>query len=276
MDLKNQHHPLLESAINRISTPADSDIFIKIHSDAPAGCSTGTSAAVTVALVGALHELNHTPINPLEVAYTAHRVETEDLHQQSGIQDQISAALGGVNFIQMRHYPYDNDVTQLALPNAIWAELEQRLCVVFLGRRHTSSDVHSQVIAHFEQGGGDTQILIEPLRVAARQARDAILAGDFAALGDAANQNTLAQRQLHPDLICPDANAIMTTAKKCGALGAKVNGAGGDGGSITIIASADPQQKNNMINAITVLNPQFSFLPISINRQGLTVKIVHG
>ncbi|HDH96591.1 MAG TPA: GHMP kinase, partial [Proteobacteria bacterium] len=47
-------HPLLEAAIERMGVPGDMAFEVTIYSEAPAGAGTGTSAAVTVALIGAL------------------------------------------------------------------------------------------------------------------------------------------------------------------------------------------------------------------------------
>jgi D-glycero-alpha-D-manno-heptose-7-phosphate kinase len=47
-------------------------------------------------------------------------------------------------------------------------------------------------------------------------------------------QNTLAQQRLHPDLIGPEAEQVIEIARAHGALGWKVNGAGGAGGSLTL------------------------------------------
>ena len=231
----------------------------------------GQSASVTIALVGALNELNGGHLSPLEIAYEAHRVETEELHLQSGIQDQLAAAFGGVNFIEMRQYPYDNIVTPLALDDAKWWELESRLCLFFLGRRHISSGVHEQVIKHLETNTKDAQLLLEPLRRAAVDAKNSLISGDFIAFGQAATANNEAQRQLHPDLVCPDADKILEVAQKFGAVGGKVNGAGGDGGSVTVISGQDMTQKRLMIQAIKALDPKFSLIDTYISRRGLRV-----
>ncbi len=74
---------------------------ITIHSAMPAGASTGTSAAVCVALIGALDALTPGRMTSHEVAYCAHRIETERLRLQSGIQDQLCAAYGALSFIEM-------------------------------------------------------------------------------------------------------------------------------------------------------------------------------
>ena len=88
-----------------IPIPREWRLEIDIFSPVPAGISTGTSASVCVALLGALSFLAGRKATPDEIAALAHRVETEKLGQQSGIQDQICAAHGGVTFIRMFEYP---------------------------------------------------------------------------------------------------------------------------------------------------------------------------
>src|SRR5262245_55113187 len=147
-----EHHPLLEAAVEEVMPPEDYALEITIHSQVPAGASTGTSAAVTVALIGALDALTPGRMTPHEVAYAAHRVETQRLKLQSGIQDQLCAAYGALNFVEMFSYPYAT-VSQIRVPDAVWWELERRLVLVFLGKTHNSSEVHQKVIAELEDEG---------------------------------------------------------------------------------------------------------------------------
>ena len=99
-------HPLLEAAIERIGIPDDVAVEVTVFSETPGGASTGTSAAVCVALIGALDCLTPGRLTPHEVAYAAHSVEVDMLHQQSGIQDQLCSVYGGINFIEMHEYPH--------------------------------------------------------------------------------------------------------------------------------------------------------------------------
>jgi D-glycero-alpha-D-manno-heptose-7-phosphate kinase len=262
-------HPLLEAAIDYMGVPDDLSAQISIYSEAPAGCSTGTSAVVTVALIGALDQLTPGRLAPLEVAYAAHHIETDILGQQSGIQDQLCAAFGGINYIEMFDYPYAA-VSPIHVPHPIWWELERRLGLVFLGRSHSSSAVHEMVIHDLEDAGPDSPKL-ETLRQTARASRDAVYAGDFAALGKAMIDNTEAQRHLHPNLISAEAEQIIQIAREYGALGWKVNGAGGEGGSITLLSGPSMSHKRAMIEAIEQTNPLFQNIPIYLSRFGLRV-----
>jgi D-glycero-alpha-D-manno-heptose-7-phosphate kinase len=265
----SEHHRLLEAAIAEMVLPEEYALEIAIHSEVPAGASTGTSAAVTVALIGALDALTPGRLTPHEIAYRAHRVEVERLGLQSGIQDQLCAAFGALNFIEMTSYPHAT-VSQIQIPNALWWELERRLLLIFLGKTHSSSAVHEQVIAGLEQAGGGAAPL-EALRRAAERARDAVYAGDFSALGQAMIDNTTAQHTLHPALIGTEARELIELAKAHGAIGWKVNGAGGEGGSVTLLCGASASQRRSLLRTIVEANPLFQPIPIYLSRTGLRV-----
>ena len=262
-------HPLLEAAIDEIGLPDDVSLEISIFSEAPAGCSTGTSATTTVALVGALDSLTPGRMTPHQVAATAHRIEVDRLGTHSGVQDQLCAAYGGINFIEMSTYPHAS-LSQLELPDTVWWELERRLVLLFLGRTHLSSGVHDRVIAGLAHGG-ESSPQLEELRLAAERARDAVLAADFSALGRAMTQNTEAQRHLHPDLVGSQAQTAIEVAVANGALGWKVNGAGGEGGSITVLCGPDRRAQRHLMTALRQADPLFQIIPTRLSRNGLRV-----
>lgn len=260
-------HPLLEATIELMQIPDDMCFQVTIFSEAPAGASTGTSAAVTVALVGALDCLSPGRMTPHEIARTAHRVETDMLKRQSGIQDQLCSAYGGINFIEMDRYPHAS-VSQIFVPNTTWWELERRLALIYLGKTHDSSKVHEKVIAELEDAGPECRQL-EDLRQSAGQSRDALYAGDFMALGQAMADNTAAQERLNSALISEDAHRVIAIAQEYGALGWKMNGAGGEGGSVTLLCGAQSHEKRAMIREIEQENPLFRNIPVYLSRFGL-------
>jgi len=260
-------HPLLQAAIARMKVPQDVALQVTIFSEAPSGASTGTSAAVAVALVGALDRLTDGHLTPHEVAYTAQSIETDMLKLQCGIQDQLCSAYGGINYIEMFKYPRAT-VSQIQIPNSTWWELERRLTLIYLGKSHSSSAVHEKVIKELEGAGPNCQ-KIEDLRATAEKSRDAVYASDFAALGRAMIENTEAQGRLHPDLISRDAWRVIEIARAHGALGWKVNGAGGEGGSITILGGSLTHSKRAMIREIEQDNPFCKNIPIYLSRYGL-------
>jgi D-glycero-alpha-D-manno-heptose-7-phosphate kinase len=262
-------HPLLEAAIAYMKVPRELSLEVTIHSEAPAGAGTGTSAAVTVALVGALDALTPGRLSPHEAAAAAQRVETEMLHRQCGIQDQLASAYGGINFIDMFVYPHAS-VSPVQVPNPVWWELERRLLLVYLGKSHDSSAIHEAVIRSLESAGPDSPAIVD-LRKTAPRSRDALCAGDFAELGRAMTASTEAQGRLHPALVGTEARRVIEIAKAHGALGWKVNGAGGEGGSLTLLCDEDSARKRALVRAIEADSPLFRNIPIYLSRHGLRV-----
>jgi D-glycero-alpha-D-manno-heptose-7-phosphate kinase len=228
-------HPLIEAAVATCPVPGMA-LDVTVSSDMPPGASTGTSASLAVALLAALAHLRGESTAPGDLARSAHRLETGRLGLQSGIQDQIAASYGGINFIEMPSYP-DAAVSPLAIRQETRIALEERLVLVYLGRAHRSSEVHEDVIRTLRDG---TSHVLDMLRGAASLARGALLRGDLEAFGAALVANTEAQRQLHPSLVGADASRLVELAASVGALGWKVNGAGGKGGSIAVLLGDSP------------------------------------
>jgi D-glycero-alpha-D-manno-heptose-7-phosphate kinase len=263
-------HPLLEAVIDEMGLPSKTSVEVSVHSEVPAGSSTGTSAAVTVALIGALDGLTPGRLRPDEVAAAAHRIEVDRLGVESGVQDQICAAFGGINYMEVSPYPRAV-VTPLQVSADTWKELDDRLVLVYLGQAHVSSELHEQVIAAVTSRQTESEHLLDELRTSAEEARDAVLAADFPALGNAMRRNSDAQACLHPELVGPQARAVFDIAAACGSLGWKVNGAGGDGGSITLLAARGSASRRQLLEALTAADSRLRVIPTSLCRWGLRV-----
>ena len=258
-------HPLLEAAVAHVGLPAATAVHVAVRSDAPSGASTGTSAAVVVALVGALDALAGGGRSPQEVAVEAHRVETERLGLQSGLQDQLCAATGGICAIEVTGYPRAT-VTRLEVPDDVRAELDRRLLLVFLGP-HRSSPVHDRVIAELARRD-DADTPLPALRALAPRAREALCRGDLPAFGAVMTENTALQATLAPGIVSATAEAVIEVARRADALGWKVNGAGGEGGSVTILCEGD---RAPVAEALAALGPPVRLVPVALSASGLRI-----
>ncbi len=259
-------HPLIEAAFTLFKMPSNISLDVTIFSEAPVGASTGTSAAVSVALIGALDLMSGRKMTTYDIAQRAHYIETKLLHLQAGVQDQLCSACGGINFLDIR-YP-DAAVCPLQLTNGLLWELESRLLLIYLGKPHHSSALHESVIDCLEQSEKFKKRLV-PLRTAAVFGKEALLRGDLDAFGYAMRKNTEAQRGLHPELIGERADYVIDMAKKFKLSGYKVNGAGGEGGSITLLLPSGSPGKRKIINAIVSGHTEFQNIPIQLAPHGL-------
>ena len=255
-----------------VSGPAGMALDVTVASEMPPGASTGTSASLVVALLAALAYLRGESPTPADLARAAHRLETDHLGLQSGVQDQIAAAYGGINFIEMPSYP-DTRVLPVSVQPEIRAALDHRLVLIFLGRAHRSSDVHKEVIRAIADGSSGGAAL-DALRRAAVSAREALAAGDIEAFAAALTANTLAQQQLHPSLVGADATRLIAAAEMVGARGWKINGAGGTGGSVALMLGPEEPSlaRVRLLERVSTVLPRAREIPMRLSVHGAAIE----
>lgn len=243
-------HRLVAEAVREAENPSGADVVLRVSSAVPPGTSLGTSAAVCVGIVAALDALRGPVRGPSELAAAAHRVETHRLGRQSGVQDQIAAAMGGACDVRIVGYPVV-DVRAVALGADLARALDERLAHVAYGGPHDSSAVHESVIADLRRSG-PTDGRLADLRELAGAAVDALAAADLGAYGRALTGATDVQARMHPELVSAAAHELIELARSVGATGWKVNGAGGPGGSISILCDGRSARDRVLEVAVTL------------------------
>lgn len=263
-------HPVLGEIVHRHLT-ADSPIgSLHISSAVPAGSSLGTSAAVGVALIAAIRAASGHRDTTSELARLAHDAET-GAGLQSGVQDHVGAAFGGASLIAVSYPDFAVSPIELAPVTRRW--LGDGLRTVFLGR-HDSSGTHRMVIDQLQQvGNAAAAPELEALREAATDAAEALRTDNRRAYGDALLRTVEAQRGLHADLIGQGAQQLIDLARDMGGA-AKVNGAGGHGGSVTLLAPPDPAAAasfDKKLAAVIALLPGARLLDLHLQGSGVRV-----
>lgn len=247
VDDEPPEHRLLAEAVVEAGPVPGRDVALSITATVPPASSLGTSAAVTVGVIAAIDALRGDRRDAAVLAEAAHRVETDRLGQQSGVQDQVAAAYGGINRIEITQYPATT-VTAISVDAHCRATLDAGLVHVAYGGGHDSSAVHEEVIAALRaEGTGAPQL--QRLRDLASEAEDALTAGDLDRYGGVLSAATQAQAALHPGLVSDAAHALIDLARSVGALGWKVNGAGGAGGSLSVLCR--PAERARFADTLT-------------------------
>jgi D-glycero-alpha-D-manno-heptose-7-phosphate kinase len=201
---------------------------------------------VVVALLAALRAARHDAIDPATIAAQAHAIES-GLGWETGVQDQWAAAFGGIGDLVVR-YP---DVVRrdVRVSAATLDQLDARLVTYYLGRPHSSSETHKVVISHLGDVGAESPY--GTMRRAAAAAVDALEAGDLDAYAATMTVTTEAMRAIETTLISAGFDRLIAIAHEHGSPGWKVNGAGGDGGSITIVGPANEGDRATMRGALS-------------------------
>ena len=250
---------LLKAAIKRMEIKSGLDIHVR--TDAPPGCGTGTSASVAVALISALSHYSDKPLKKYEIADLAHKLETEELKLESGVQDQFAATYGGVNFMEI-DYP-SVKITNIEIDEKKIRELESQLILVYLSS-HSSNVMHKAVIENYMSGQKDTIESFEIMKNCAFEMKKTIQSTDIREMGSIMNKNWEAQKRLHSLMVNPKIELTEKIAFENGAIGFKCNGAGG-GGSVTILAGA-----GNEFNLKKTLKENgLAILPAKLNFEGV-------
>ena len=250
---------LLKAAIKCMNIKTGMDIYVK--ADAPPGSGTGTSASVAVSLLAALSRVSDVFLLPFELAELAHKLETEELGLESGVQDQFASDYGGVNFMKI-DYP-SVQISRIPLERKLICELESQFILVYLSSR-SSSKMHKAVLKNFQNKDHKTLQAFKKLEECAYQMKKAIFAANLGKIGRIMTDNWEAQKHLHPLMVNEQIKKIENLAQDEGALGLKCNGAGG-GGSALILADIGKEytlKKKLKKNG-------FELLPIKLNFQGV-------
>jgi D-glycero-alpha-D-manno-heptose-7-phosphate kinase len=218
---------LVTTAIGRL-IPDDCPGFdLFLHTDAPPGSGLGSSSTLVVALVGVLDEFAGTERAPHGVAELAHTIERVELGISGGLQDQYAAAFGGFNLIACEREGVEVDPLDLA-PEVAW-ELQQRLLLCYLGSTRPSDRVIDDQTERVRRGDAAA---VEGLRAQKRLAAEmatALRANRLDDMGEMLGAAWEYKKQLSPRISTPFIDAVYHEARRHGAVGGKVTGAGGGG-----------------------------------------------
>lgn len=216
---------LVKAAIKVMKPEGGLDLFL--HSDAPPGTGLGSSSTVTVALVGAFkHHLN-LPLTDYEVAELAYVIEREELGIQGGRQDQYAATFGGFNFIE---FLKDKVVVNpLRVRRDVLNELEYRLLLCYTGGTRLSAGIIEDQVNRYVRGKEASVRALDRTKRLGIDMKNALLLGDLDRFGELLDEAWEAKKAFTRKMTNPRIDEMYEVARRNGALGGKLSGAGGGG-----------------------------------------------
>ena len=201
---------------------------LSTYVDAPAGSGLGTSSTLVVAIIGAFTEMLRLPLGEYDMAHYAYDIERKDLNLAGGRQDQYAATFGGVNFMEF----YKDDkviVNPLRIKQHYLFELENNLLLYYTSTNRESANIIKNQAKNVVDKKNSSIEAMHQLKEQARQMKEALLKGKIHELGEILDFGFQQKRQMAEGISNPLIEEIYQTAKKAGATGGKISGAGGGG-----------------------------------------------
>ncbi|HOK57137.1 MAG TPA: kinase [bacterium] len=229
-------HPAVRGVLKYLNI----DFGVEIHHDGdlPARTGLGSSSSFTVGLLNALYALLGKMKSKEELAKEAIYVEQKILKENVGCQDQIEVAFGGLNKITF--LPDDSFIVEpLILPPGKKEDFEKHLLLYFTGISRYASEIASEQIKNIENKKYELKILHEMVEEGIK-----ILVGnsEIKEFGKLLDEAWRFKRSLSDKVSNPFIDEIYEKAKKAGAIGGKLLGAGG-GGFMLLFAPPELHQK---------------------------------
>lgn len=198
-----------------------------LHNDAPPGSGLGSSSAITVAMIASLTNYLGLALDSYQMAETAYHVERVLAGISGGRQDQYAATFGGFNLIEFA----DGHVIVNALrvrPETLY-ELEYNLVFAHLGGSRFSAHIIDKQVANYSMGNAAAISAMDDLKALAYEMKDALLLGRVSDIGELLHHAWESKKRMADGISTPRIDEIYDEARRAGALGGKISGAGGGG-----------------------------------------------
>jgi D-glycero-alpha-D-manno-heptose-7-phosphate kinase len=226
MDVKRSALEIPLSVLKALRCDLSVDLFLA--SEIVAGTGLGSSASVCVGVLKTLATYLDLPFSKYALAERSFHIARNILGKPVGKQDEYAAAFGGLNFIT-----FNQDGTTLVEPvplrSDLLREFEGNLMLFFTGAAHNSWKLLQEQERSTNKGIGSAVESLHELRELAKQMRRTLLKGDLRAFGDMLHEGWEAKKLISSQISNPLIDEAYASARRNGALGGKITGAGGGG-----------------------------------------------
>ncbi len=200
--------------------------------DAPAGCGVGSSSAYAVGLLNALHTLDQDPVSRQQLAEEACHIEIDILGKPIGKQDQYIAAFGGLRILNI-----DNDgrveVSSLELSQEVLEQLEENILIYYTGISRDGLEILEHQDSRTRHDDPEVLRSLHDIKALGIEICTALQAGDCRRFGGLTHEHWMRKKSLSKEVTSSRIDEWYELARRHGAIGGKITGAGG-GGFLTL------------------------------------------
>lgn len=248
-------HPAIKAVLEQIKF----NYGLEIHtaSDLPARSGIGSSSTFIVGLINALYALKGKRISMKKLAEEAIRIEQDVMGEFVGSQDQVAATYGGFNLINFRENGAI-DVEPVVINKKRLDLLNKNLMLLFTGFSRNATDIAKYQVGNIDKN----KILINKMQTYIDDAIDILGHGrDIRQFGEILHESWNNKKLLTEKITSNEIDDIYNIARKSGAIGGKLLGAGGGGFMVLFV---EPSKQKSVSEALS----NFVRVPFSFENTG--------
>lgn len=229
IELVKSNHEIKHPSVRECLKYFNFDSGLDIHhvGELPAQSGIGSSSSFTVGLLSAIHALKGNKPTKAQLAEEAIYVEQEMIKEAVGVQDQISAAYGGINIIKVG----PKKKMKIQKLNVSFGYKEYLRRSILLGFTGITRDGIALMETHKKNiKAGKSVKLLQEINSITLEALEMIkMEGDIENLGNLLKNAWNVKKQFSTKTENKNFEEIYEVANANGALGGKLMGAGGQG-----------------------------------------------
>jgi len=220
-------HPIIREAMRMVGVH-ETNLEITSMADIPAGTGLGSSGSFTTALLKGLHAYRKNIIHPAELAAQACEIEIDRLGEPIGKQDQYIASFGGITCFRFER---DGRVeaTPLKLDGQILHNLEDNMVLFFTGFTRSASNILKDQDARSRQRDSEMLKNLHFVKQIGLESKAALECGQLRRFAELMHVHWEHKKSRSQGMSSFAIDECYEFARKNGALGGKLVGAGGGG-----------------------------------------------
>jgi D-glycero-alpha-D-manno-heptose-7-phosphate kinase len=243
-------------ALKEVGFEIPVDLFLA--SEIPPGTGLGSSASVCVGVLKALTTYLHRPLSKYQLAEKAFDIARNALGKPVGKQDEYASSFGGLNHI-IFHPDGSTHVEPLNLATELLAELQASLMLFFTGTSHHSWSILEEQEASTKKSFGIAVESLNEIRLLVDRSRSALLEGNLLKFAELLHEGWEAKKRVSNKISTSIIDQMYQVARKNGALGGKITGAGGGGFLLLFCPPSSQQQMSQALTAMGARQMNFEF-----------------
>ena len=197
-------------------------------SDMPSSSGLGTSGSFTIALLNALHNYKKEFVSQKKLAEEACHIEMDILKEPIGKQDQYIASFGGITYFEFEKNG-NVKVKPLKLSEEAVDELHSNIILFYTGIQRSASKILKKQDDDGKKNASRTIDTLHQIKKIGKDTKKAFENDDIDKLGEYLDTHWNIKKNLSNKISNPFIDKCYNHAKKNGALGGKIIGAGGGG-----------------------------------------------